>query len=425
MPKSLVDQSNQLLGAATPDGVTRRHPFAGANVLEEVADGVASVNSFANVAAISTDDGLVVIDTGGPLAGTTIRDLLADWDPAPVHTAVYTHGHIDHVMGTAAFDAASDDAGRPRPRVVAHEAVQPRFERYCLTAGYNAAINQRQFQAPGLSWPTDYRAPDDTFVDRIDLRVGEVDVQLHHDRGETDDHTWVWVPDRRLLCTGDLFIWCVPNAGNPQKVQRYARDWAVALRKMAALEPEILLPGHGLPIVGGGNVRAALVDTADLLDSLVDQTLSLMNQGARLDEILHTVRVPEHLTTQAYLQPIYDEPEFIVRNVWRLYGGWYDGIPSHLKPAPERALAEELARLAGGPRVLAERAEALASTGDLRLAGRLIDLAGEAAPDDPGIHRTRAALLFARAEAETSLMAKGIYRAAGHDSARIAESEAT
>ena len=83
-------------------------------------------------------------------------------------------------------------------------AVLPRFDRYCLTAGYNAAINRRQFQVPGLQWPTDYRHPDDTYVDRFDTRVGDVEVQLHHARGETDDHTWVWVPERRTLCTGDL-----------------------------------------------------------------------------------------------------------------------------------------------------------------------------------------------------------------------------
>ena len=305
--------------------------------------------------------------------------------------------------------------------MIAHEAVLPRFDRYCLTAGYNAAINQRQFQVPGLQWPTDYRHPDDTYVDRFDTRIGEIEVQLHHARGETDDHTWVWVPERRTLCTGDLFIWCVPNAGNPQKVQRYARDWAVALRTMAALEPSVLLPGHGLPIAGAESVHAALVDTADLLDSLVDQTLALMNTGARLDEILHTVTVPEHLTTQPYLQPIYDEPEFIVRNIWRLYGGWYDGNPSHLKPAPDAAVAAEVAALAGGAGVLADRAQAVFDEGDVRLAGNLIELAALAAPDDPGVHRTRAALLVARADIETSLMAKGIYRAAARDSERIAD----
>ena len=50
---------------------------------------------------------------------------------------------------------------------------------------------------------------------------------------------------RRLLCVGDMFIWVVPNAGNPQKVQRYPLEWARALRAMAALDAEVMLPGHG------------------------------------------------------------------------------------------------------------------------------------------------------------------------------------
>jgi alkyl sulfatase BDS1-like metallo-beta-lactamase superfamily hydrolase len=62
-----------------------------------------------------------------------------------------------------------------------------------------------------------------------------------------------------------------------------------------------------------------------------------------------------------YLQPVYDEPEFIVRNVWRLYGGWYDGNPARLKPAPDAVLATALAELAGGAAALADRAQAAAS----------------------------------------------------------------
>ena len=84
-----------------------------------------------------------------------------------------------------------------------------------------------------------------------------------------------------------------------------------------------------------------------------------MNAGARLDEVLHTVRAPAHLVDLPYLRPVYDEPEFVVRNVWRLYGGWWDGNPATFKPAPERDLAGELAALAGGAAALADRALAL------------------------------------------------------------------
>ena len=67
--------------------------------------------------------------------------------------------------------------------------------------------------------------------------------ELRHARGETDDATWTWIPELKALHPGDLFIWAVPNAGNPQKVQRYLSDWATALREMAALEPELLPAG--------------------------------------------------------------------------------------------------------------------------------------------------------------------------------------
>ena len=46
---------------------------------------------------------------------------------------------------------------------------------------------------------------------------------------QTDDHTWLYLPQHRAVCTGDLFIWASPNCGNPQKVQRYPLDQARAL----------------------------------------------------------------------------------------------------------------------------------------------------------------------------------------------------
>ena len=116
-----------------------------------------------------------------------------------------------------------------------------------LTAGYNGVINQRQFQFGKPYWPTDYRHPDEVYRLHHTLEVGGETWELHHDKGETDDATWVWNPGRKVLCTGDLFIWASPNCGNPQKVQRYPREWAIGLRKMADLGAEVLLPGPRLP----------------------------------------------------------------------------------------------------------------------------------------------------------------------------------
>jgi alkyl sulfatase BDS1-like metallo-beta-lactamase superfamily hydrolase len=135
----------------------------------------------------------------------------------------------------------------------------------------------------------------------------------------------------------------------------------------------------------------------------------MMNEGARLDDIVHTVRAPQHLLDRPYLRPVYDEPEFVVRNVWRLYGGWWDGDPSHLKPAPSASLAAELAELAGGATRLAARAVELADSGDLRLAGHLAELAWQADPYSSEVRAARADVYGRRVAAEASTMAKGVF----------------
>jgi alkyl sulfatase BDS1-like metallo-beta-lactamase superfamily hydrolase len=302
--------------------------------------------------------------------------------------------------------------------VLAHEAITARFDRYRETAGYNGIINQRQFRLAAPTFPTEFRYPDDTFRDRIDLTVGGETIECHHARGETDDHVWLWVPARRLLCTGDLFIWASPNCGNPQKVQRYAIEWAQALRVMADLDAEILLPGHGLPILGTDRIRTALTDSARLLEHLHTETIRMMNEGATLDAILQTVRAPDDLLDRPYLGPIYDEPEFVIRNVWRLFGGWYDGDPSHLKPPSTAAFATEVASLAGGARALAARASDLAAAGDLRLAAQLVELAAQAEPDDATVHGVRADVYRQRVADEASVMAQGVFAWAAAESER-------
>ena len=202
---------------------------------------------------------------------------------------------------------------------------------------------------------------------------------------------------------------------------------------MLTLDAAFLLPGHGLPVVGADRVRQALTDTADLLDSLVDQTLAVMNAGGRLDDAIHSVRCPADLAERPYLRPVYDEPEFIVHTVWRQYGGWWDGNPATLKPAPERAVATEIAALAGGATVLADRAlellaQAIDSTDDgeadhaLRLAGHLAENAWLASPHDGAVQAVRQQVFAARATRATSTMARGVFNWAANES--VTESEA-
>lgn len=398
----------------------KHHPFGPPYALEQVCPGVHFFKGFANTVIVETGEGLVMVDPAGVVDVSYKYPAIRNALSAPVHTVIFTHGHVDHVFGVADYAKENSENNLSPPRVIAHRRLPLRLERYIRTAGWNSEINSRQFRCGSrkVDWPTEYWRPDIVYEDRLDLTVGGREIRVRHCRGETDDHSWIFIPETRVLCTGDLFIYAIPNAGNPQKAQRYAADWARGLREMAALEPQYLLPGHGFPIIGAGRVREALLNTAALLDHLDAEAVRLMNQGADLDRLIHAVKVPPELAELAYLQPVYDEPEFIVRNIYRLYGGWYDGRPAHLKPAPEAEQAAEIAALAGGADILASRAVALSEKKNHRMACHLAEWAVLAAPGDPRVAGKAGKVFFSRAMAEPSTMAMGIYldmaRQCGH-----------
>ena len=394
--------------------------------LTEVADGLAVVESFSHSVLVDAGDGLVAFDASHEQTGTQVVDAIKGWGKAPVSHLVYTHGHADHVGGSVAFDAAFGDM-----TVVGHENVARRFDRYRETNAWNVLINARQFGGVRGDFnmgdanepdfiPTGTLSPNHVVDAHDTLKVGDRTIELHHARGETDDHLWGWMPDEKWAFVGDFVIWNFPNAGNPQKVQRYPLEWAAALRDIASRRPEILLPAHGLPVGGADRIETMLTTIAGALEGLVRDVVEMMNAGETLDTILHTAGVDPELLAKPYLQPLYDEPEFVIRNIWRLYGGWWDGAPSRLKPSPDAILANELAQLSGGADRLAARAlEVLPD--DVRLAAHLADLAAWAAPDDPSVHAMRAEVYSHRRKLETSLMAKGIFAGAMRESKALAE----
>lgn len=393
--------------------------------LSEIGDGIAMVEAFSHCILFNTDDGLVAFDTSSVNGGERVVSAIRGWSKERFNSLIYTHGHIDHVGGCGFF---VDDAANNRhdvPNIIGHKNVSGRFDRYNKTSGYNLAINQRQFGqfsrrgydiADGnIFLNPKSQKPNVTYSDQLELTIGGTEIELKHAQGETDDHTWAWIPKHKAICAGDFFIWNFPNAGNPQKVQRYPVEWATALRAMSRQDAELFLPAHGLPIEGKERIRRVLNEVADALEFLVEETVQRMNEGARLDEIIHEIKIDPAVLEKPYLRPTYDEPEFVIRNIWRLYGGWWDGNPSHLKPAPDGTLARELANLAGGAVKMAERALELIES-DIRLACHLVEMAAQAAPSNTDIHIIRAEVYQYRRNSETSLMAKGIYGSAAGES---------
>ena len=339
-----------------------------------------------------------------------IEGVREQWPDTPVAAAIYSHHHADHVFSVTAFDSEAEERGWPRPTVYAHERVPAHFDRYRAMPGWNTAINRRQFDidAPHYRWPEKYRYPDVLYRSRLAFRRGDLTFELTHGRGETDDVTWTWIPERRILHTGDLFIWAVPNAGNPQKVQRYVRDWADSLERMAPLGAEILLPGHGLPIIGAERVRRALETTARYMRSVEEQTVAAMNRGLSLDRVVQEVTPPADLANEPWLQPVYDDPTFLVRMVWRRYGGWWDGEFDTVVPASKLEQATAWVELSGGVERVVERALELSAEGRHAVACHLIEAARHAAPGDADVDAARAVVYRANAGVQPSSMARNI-----------------
>jgi glyoxylase-like metal-dependent hydrolase (beta-lactamase superfamily II) len=415
-PSSAASPTPGPLASATPPGSSIVSIGGDPAGIREVAPDTIFFPYFGNVIALRTDEGTVLVDTSLAGNGEQILEELRKRTEEPVHTIIYTHGHYDHVGGTDSFVRDAEERGHPRPRVIGHARVPDRFRRYERMAGWTKFINSIQFGVPieaGFEQPPkpSFVYPDETYDESMTLEVGGERFELLHGIGETDDHTWVWAPERNLACAGDFFIWACPNVGNPWKVQRYAEGWAEGLEAIAAKRPAMLLPGHGPVIEGEEDVQTKTLNTARYLRSIHDQVVERMNRGQWLEQILREVEPPSDLLSEQYLQPIYGHPTFIIHGVWRQYGGWYDGDPADFFPSPTDAQAKEMVGLAGGDRVLA-RARELHAAGDVALACHLADWVRKAEPANLDAWQLWKELFEARAAVEPNMMARNIFKGA-------------
>ena len=383
------------------------------NSVERLGDEVAQFHGFCNVGLVWGGGEALVVDTSNPLLGQPAAKALREQTSEPLALIVYTHGHVDHVGGAPAFLAGAEAQGHPRPQIWGHENVPERLERYETSWGWNNEVNRRQFQLPdGVdAFPKQFVYPDRTYRDHAHLELAGEPVELHHARAETDDATWVWLPQRELALVGDLSIQSIPNTGNPNKAQRYTLGWARALEEIARHRPRTLIPGHGDPLTGE-YVLEVLEETARALRFLHDAVLERLNAGQWPDEIVDAdIRLPEDLASKAYLQPIYGCAQFVVRDVLRSYAGWWGGNPAELIPASRTEVARDLVDAAGRDR-LNRKARALLHAGEPRRALHLAVALTQANPADRESHALVAEICEALVEHERSFIARNFYRVA-------------
>ena len=396
-----IELSKEYLKKLTLDNqVSIDHGF---NVeLFEVSKNLAFIKNFGNIAVFKKDGTGLLIDTGMGVSSIQVVEKLKEWGISNIEYVIYTHGHVDHVTGTEYISNAFEGT----TKVIAHENVAKRFDRYKKTIGYNAIINQRQFGLPSPVFPNDFIYPDIVYSDEYELEFNESILTLTHGKGETDDATYIYSTKEDALFTGDFFIWSLPNAGNPSKAQRYVGFWGEVLKKMSEYNSEYLFPGHGPLIKGKKTIKEILLDTSSCLLWIEENVLNLMNKGYPLREIQSELALPDKYF-RPYLVSAYDDFSFLINSVWRQYGGWYSGIPSELKPPKLKDIGSTYIDMAGNETNLLKFLESLVSSHKYKEASVIVDAAHSVNSDL--FSDIKKDIYLKLAELETSIMAKGIY----------------
>ena len=378
--------------------------------------------SMANVALIVGDGGTIVVDTTSTLGDAqAVRAEFAKISTAPVRAIIYTHSHPDHTGGATVF------AGTDRPEIYSHQLFVDRvpdigragrdggdqFGSTLPDALYINGGTGTEFGRPAgpAAMKIGPLPPTATFSgDRLSLTIAGVRMDLVHTPGETNDGLSVWLPEQRVLLTGDLFLKAFPNlyairGAAPRPVQQ----WLASLTTLIALGAEHVVPGHTRPVSGEANVRAALTAYRDGIRSVFDQTLEGMMKGERPDELVAHVRLPPHLASSPYLQEYYGTVEWSVRAIYSAQLGWFDGNATRLFPLAEKDRAQKIVALAGGVAPTLSSARDALVNKEFRWAAELTDfvLAVEAANVDA--KRLKAQALTELGERQTSANARNYY----------------
>jgi glyoxylase-like metal-dependent hydrolase (beta-lactamase superfamily II) len=141
---------------------------------------------------------------------------------------------------------------------------------------------------PGLTWPTL------VFERRLTLWLGKLEVEiLQLGRGHTKGDTVVWLPQERILFSGDL----VEYGATPYTGDAYLTDWPATLDAVAALKPEKLVPGRGASLQTAAEVKAGLDGTRAFISEMFDSVKRAASAGK---DLRATYR-----ETYAALQPKY------------------------------------------------------------------------------------------------------------------------
>ena len=382
-----------------------------------IGDGLIVLPGQGNSLAACTDDGVVVLDVSSPRHAKKMFESLRGFTDDAVHALVYSHGHNGYNSAIPLWQAHNEERGDAAPRLVGHTNILTRYARYRETNELQARLASIQFPT-GI--PVEMVAgsfatydPTEVFDDSMLLVDGSRRVELIWAPSEVDDAVAMWFPDDGLLCGGAATPGIsIPNIGTPLRTQRFTIRWAETLERLDALGADNLLTEFGPLVEGSEAVHQQLSLTAEALRWLRDQVVERMNRGMGEVEILHDMQYPAALFDHPWMLPIYGDPEYIVRDLFREENGWWDRNPTSLHPAHPREAAAAVVSAITDPTAVIAKAIELRDAGEVQLALHVIDVLALADGDDPVVVEARqlkSELLRLRRDEVTAFVSKSLY----------------
>jgi glyoxylase-like metal-dependent hydrolase (beta-lactamase superfamily II) len=226
-----------------------------------------------NTGVIIGDDSVMIIDaTATPVMAQDVVRHVRQITDKPIKYVTLTHYHAVRVLGASGYKQHGLQdviASKPTYELIVERGQQDmdseigRFPRL-----FNAVES-----VPGLTWPT-------VVVDgELTLWMGDLEVKIWHPgRGHTKGDTVVWLPQQKILFSGDL----VEADAACYTGDAYLADWPATLDKLAALKPEKLIPGRGPALLNPDQVQRGLAYTRDFVSTLYGSAREAVAQGMDL-----------------------------------------------------------------------------------------------------------------------------------------------
>lgn len=226
-----------------------------------------------NTGVVIGDDAVMVIDAQATpvMAQDVIRHIRTVTDK-PIRYVTLTHYHAVRVLGASGY--------RPQHVIASRDTYELIVERGEADMKSEIERFPRLFRAvesvPGLTWPTL------VFDRRMTLWMGTLQVDIMQlGRGHTKGDTVVWLPQEKILFSGDL----VEFNATPYTGDAYLTDWPATLDAVAELQPDKLVPGRGASLQTPAEVKAGLDGTRAFITAMFESVKSGVKAGRDLRSV--------------------------------------------------------------------------------------------------------------------------------------------